>query len=108
MPRPQRKPEEVEAFKEEILAQALHLIVRHGFDGFSMRKLAARLGIAAKTIYNYFNNKDELYLVILTRGFEDLHRQCRKAFDANDEPTPTPSGHVGDVYWVRPGKRSPL
>lgn len=87
MPRPQRKPEEIEAFKEEILVQALNLIVRHGFDGFSMRKLAARLDIAAKTIYNYFNSKDELYLVILTRGFEDLYRQCRAAFDAHGDPT---------------------
>ena len=86
MPRPQRKPEEIEAFKEEILVQALELIVRHGFDGFSMRKLAARLDIAAKTIYNYFNNKDELYLVILTRGFEDLRSRCTAVFDAIDHP----------------------
>ena len=77
MPRPQRKPEEIEAVKEQILGQALTLIVQNGFEGLSMRKLASKLGIAAKTIYNYFNNKDELYLVILTRGFENLYDKCR-------------------------------
>jgi AcrR family transcriptional regulator len=87
MPRPQRKPEEVEAFKEEILAHALDLIVRDGFDGFSMRKLAARLDIAAKTIYNYFNNKDELYLVMLTRGFERLYRQCKAVLPGRSSGT---------------------
>ncbi|MBI9085129.1 MAG: TetR/AcrR family transcriptional regulator [Desulfobacterales bacterium] len=86
MPRPQRKPEEIEAFKEDILTQALELIVRDGFNGFSMRKLAARLDIAAKTIYNYFNNKDELYLAILTRGFEDLYGRCKAVFAAHDHP----------------------
>jgi AcrR family transcriptional regulator len=86
MPKPQRKPEEVEAVKEKILAHAIQLIIQEGYHGFSMRKLATRLGIAAKTIYNYFNNKDELYLVILTKGFELLYNQCRSTYQAYNKP----------------------
>lgn len=86
MPKPQRKPEEIEAVKEQILDQALELIAESGYKGFSMRKLSARLGIAAKTIYNYYVNKDEIYLVILTRGFESLYETCRTAARSRRDP----------------------
>ncbi|MEZ4549411.1 MAG: TetR family transcriptional regulator [Desulfobacterales bacterium] len=35
----------------------------------SMRKLAGRLKMTAANIYNYYQNKDDLYLAIQTRGF---------------------------------------
>ena len=87
MPKPQRSPKEIEAVREEILGHALDLIVQDGFSSFSMRKLAARLGIAAKTIYNYYRNQDELYLCILTKGFEQLYT----AFDRAVRTSPDPS-----------------
>ncbi|RJP77769.1 MAG: TetR/AcrR family transcriptional regulator [Desulfobacteraceae bacterium] len=86
MPKPQRKPQEIAAAKETILAHAVQLIIQEGYHGFSMRKLASRLGIAAKTIYNYFKNKDELYLVILTKGFELLYSQFRDAYHSRHNP----------------------
>ncbi|MBI9076956.1 MAG: TetR/AcrR family transcriptional regulator [Desulfatibacillum sp.] len=86
MPKNPRTPAEVEAFREKILEQAMDLISRKGFEGFSMRKLSLGLGIAAKTIYNYYKNKDELYLAILTKGFNRLHRQCARAMDAHALP----------------------
>ena len=86
MPKPQRKPEEIEAAKTEILNHAIQLIIQDGYHGFSMRKLATRLGIAAKTIYNYFTCKDELYLMILTKGFELLFGQCRDAYHTQRSP----------------------
>jgi len=86
MPRPKRSSAEIEAIKEQILEEALNLMTRHGFDGFSMRKLGSQLGVSAKTIYNYYQNKDELYLVILTRGFEQLLDRFNKAFSSHPNP----------------------
>jgi AcrR family transcriptional regulator len=86
MPKAQRKPEEIESVKEKILSHAVDLINRDGYKGFSMRKLAARLEIAAKTIYNYYRSKDELYLLVLARGFERLHRQCINARRQHTQP----------------------
>ena len=86
MPKPQRKPEEVAAVREKILAQAVTLMTAEGYHNFSMRKLAAPLGIAAKTIYNYYRNKDDLYLAILTKGFEDLYNCCNRAFQSHSDP----------------------
>lgn len=86
MPKAQRSPEEIEAIKEQMLDHALELIADGGYKGFTMRKLSARLGIAAKTIYNYYRNKDEIYLVILTRGFARLYDRCLSAGCSGQTP----------------------
>jgi AcrR family transcriptional regulator len=51
-----------------------------------MRKLASRLGITAKTIYNYYQSKDELYLAVLTMGFEKLYNACLSAQHSQPDP----------------------
>ena len=86
MPKLSRSPREIEAVREDILHHALELIVQDGLQNFSMRKLAARLGIAAKTIYNYYRNQDELYICILAKGFEQLHAAFGKAAHAAGPP----------------------
>jgi AcrR family transcriptional regulator len=59
VPRTPRRPEEIEAEKQRILGEALKIITESGYQGLTMRGLGQRLGMAAKTIYNYFQNKDE-------------------------------------------------
>lgn len=86
MPKLKRSPEEIKAVKAEMLAQATELLCEEGFQGFSMRKLASRLDIAAKTIYNYYLSKDEIYLAILTQGFEQLYQACLAAQQAQEKP----------------------
>ncbi len=73
MPKAPRSKEEINAVKENILDAALRLIVEEGFRNLSMRKIAARLGVTATTIYNYYHNIDELYFMIRMHGFELLH-----------------------------------
>jgi len=80
MPKTTRAAEEVIGIKDRILETALQHLIEDGFEHFSMRKLAARLGMTAANIYNYFNNKDELYLFIQTRGFEMLYDFLYKAY----------------------------
>ena len=80
MPKTTRAAEEVIGIKDRILETALQHLIEDGFEHFSMRKLAARLGMTAANIYNYFTNKDELYLFIQTRGFEMLYDFLYKAY----------------------------
>ena len=68
------------------MAHALELIVAEGYDGFSMRKLALRLHIAAKTIYNYFHNQDDLYLNLLIKGFGQLLDAFQKSVHPHKDP----------------------
>lgn len=67
--------------REEIVRAALELIAEHGFHDAPMAVIADRAGVAAGTIYRYFENKDvlihELYreveaklYAVLLEGYE--------------------------------------
>ena len=87
MPRTPRKPEEIQAEKQRILSEALNIITERGYEGLTMRGLGERLGMAAKTIYNYFRNKDEVYLQVAMREFEALHGELLEAYDSSKDPS---------------------
>lgn len=46
--------------RDEIVRAALELIAEHGFHGAPMAMIADKSGVAAGTIYRYFENKDVL------------------------------------------------
>lgn len=52
---------------ERIELAALELIEEEGYDGFSMRKLAAKLGCEAMSIYHYFPSMAHLTDALLNR-----------------------------------------
>mgnify|MGYP000644120636 CR=1 FL=1 len=79
-------PAAVESVRERIILEAASLINEVGYADFSMRKLGARLGVAAKTIYNYFTDRDELYLKVVTKGFEMLYDRFSEARASHDAP----------------------
>jgi len=70
--KPVRAQAEVEKIKENILIKALDVIVSEGFEALTMRRLAREIGMTAPNIYNYFSNKDEIYITLMIRGFEKL------------------------------------
>lgn len=78
MPKAAFTQEQVNHVKDRILDVALQLIIEEGFNSLSMRKIAARLGITAANIYNYYSGKDEINLNIRIRGFEILHSMLLK------------------------------
>ncbi len=86
MPKAARTPEEVEAAKQKICEKALDIITARGYEGLTMRRLGRHLGMTAATIYNYFRNKEEIYLHVLTRGFELLHDDMLRASRSTDDP----------------------
>jgi AcrR family transcriptional regulator len=59
---------------ESVFDEALSMVVREGFDGLSMQKLAKAAGVSPATIYIYFKDRDDLLL--------KLHRRERDKFFA--------------------------
>ena len=59
---------------ESVFDEALSMVVREGFDGLSMQKLAKAAGVSPATIYIYFKDRDDLLL--------KLHRRERDRFFA--------------------------
>jgi AcrR family transcriptional regulator len=79
LPRKQRKQSEIEAFKRKIIENAVTLINEVGFEGFTMRGLAQKMDLTAPTLYSYYQNKDEIYLLVLTEGFQMLFDKIKSA-----------------------------
>lgn len=69
MPPRKRTPEQFAKDKDNIALEALKIIEKHGLSGFTIRELSKRMNMSAANIYNYFYNKDGIYLYILTSGF---------------------------------------
>ena len=86
MPRTPRKKEEIDEIRGNILDHALDIICNDGYDSLTMRKLGTRLGCAARTIYNYYSCKEEIYLRILTKGFQTLNTSADEALNGLSDP----------------------
>lgn len=55
-----------------ILAAALNLFARHGYEAVSMRQIAAAVGVQAAALYRYFPTKEDLLFTLLDRHLRDL------------------------------------
>jgi AcrR family transcriptional regulator len=81
-----RDIKEIEKIREKILERAMEIINAEGFTGMTMRKIASRMEMSATNIYNYFANKDEIYINILIRGFKMLYENLQSEFDGDRDP----------------------
>lgn len=64
MPR-NRLPQDREEKQAEIVTAARRLFLRDGYEATSMSRLAKEAGIAANTIYWYFDDKDDVLVAVL-------------------------------------------
>src|SRR3954465_6489784 len=63
--------------REKILAAGRELLLKEGFDAFSMRKLAAKVNYTATAIYTHFPDKEALLGELAEHEFI----RFRRAFD---------------------------
>ena len=74
---------------EEIVDVARRLISEHGLAWFSMRKLAAALGVNPMTVYLRFDSKDELLDAVARRGLADaLYTGRTRSYEGTPEGWP--------------------
>jgi len=60
--------------REDILAAARKLIAERGYDGVNMRDLAKASGVAPKTLYHQFENKEKLLRAAVEERFRYLYQ----------------------------------
>ncbi len=65
--------------RARIRAAALSLFREKGFDGATLRAIAAKAGMGASSIYRHVNSKEELLIEELADLQEDAWAQFRKA-----------------------------
>lgn len=78
-----RTPAQNEAVREErqaaILHAALLVFARHGYNGSSIREIAAEAAIAQGLLYRYFESKEALLREIMEQGMRDVLRSFAEA-----------------------------
>ncbi len=68
----ERKQRQKAELREQILGAARDIVLKEGFGGLSMRKLADAVEYAPATLYLHFQNRDEIARELSRRGFQEL------------------------------------
>lgn len=84
-------------FRGKLIAAATRIFAEKGREGFTMREVAAELGVSAMTPYRYFKDKDEILAAVRANAFERFADALETAF-ALDGDAQARSGSVGDAY----------
>ncbi|WP_219499138.1 TetR/AcrR family transcriptional regulator [Nonomuraea ceibae] len=64
-----------------IISAARELFARQGVDSVSMDAVAARAGVSKRTVYDYFGDKNRLFLAILAETSDTLNASIQRALD---------------------------
>lgn len=62
---PEAIPQKRTAKCQAILDGAVEAFERHGYEGASMDRVSELAGVSKRTVYNYFNSKEELLWAVL-------------------------------------------
>ena len=92
--------------RDRILDAATKVFAKHGFFSAQVADVAKRAGVAAGTVYLYFNSKDDLLLSLFDRTMRDAIADGRSALDALGH-TATPIErlrHIAHVHLARLGR----
>lgn len=77
----ERKLRDREALRKRIIAAATDLFQEKGYAAVSMRQIAKRVEYSVGTLYLYYKDKDELFLAVQNRAFEQAFAYMRTALD---------------------------
>ncbi|MFI6846032.1 TetR/AcrR family transcriptional regulator [Kitasatospora sp. NPDC050467] len=72
--------------RDELLAAAVRLFHRRGFDNVSTDQLGAAVGISGPSVYRHFDSKQQLLAASLVRSRERLWHEVAGAIDAEAGP----------------------
>lgn len=65
--------------KENIIDAAEELVVEKGYDNFSLREVATRLGVKPASLYNHVKGLEEINVGVALRAADKLKREIEEA-----------------------------
>jgi AcrR family transcriptional regulator len=80
-----RQEREKQELRQAILAAAGELFLEQGYERFSLRKVAERVGYSPTTIYLYFRDKDDLLFTVVDEGFARFSQQLAAAAESQED-----------------------
>lgn len=81
----ERKEKEKLTRRNDIINAAEIIFTAKGFEYATMDDIAKEAGFTKKTLYSYFNSKEELYYEIMLRGFKTLNNVCDQALSKQSD-----------------------
>src|SRR5216684_8958153 len=81
-----RQAQEKQELRQAILTAAGTLFLEQGYERFSLRKVAERIGYSPTTIYLYFRDKDDLLFTVVDEGFARFGQQLAAAATSTEDP----------------------
>jgi len=84
-------------FREKLISAATRIFAEKGREGFTMREVAAELGVSAMTPYRYFKDKEEILAAVRANAFDRFADALEAAF-AFDGDAIARSRKVGEAY----------
>ena len=82
----ERREQEKQELSHTILQAAAELFLEQGYEHFSLRQVAERIGYAPGTIYLYFKDKDEVLSRLASDGFARFKQDLATAAQSEREP----------------------
>src|ERR1700753_2387549 len=71
---------------EQTLGVAQGLFAERGFADVTMDEIAAAVGVTKPLLYNYFGNKERLYIACMERAGDSLTKTVGEAIAGTDSP----------------------
>ena len=81
-----RQDQEKQELRQTILTAAGELFLEQGYEHFSLRKVAERIGYSPTTIYLYFRDKEDLLFTVVDEGFARFGQQLAAASASTEDP----------------------
>jgi AcrR family transcriptional regulator len=81
-----RRQEQRADLSRRIHRAASDLLLEGGYEALSLRKVAARIGYTATTIYRHYRDKDELVASVVREGFESFEHALLEAEASASDP----------------------
>ena len=69
--------------RRRLLKEARQMIAESGLENFSVRELCLRAGVAQRTLYNAFSNKDRVIAIAIRQAYDDFNANVRHKTDPN-------------------------
>ena len=89
--------------REAILRAAIRTFARHGFFSAQVADIARAAGVAAGTVYLYFENKDDLLVSIFDRTMAEAIEEGRQALESVTDPI-TRLDEIARLHLARMGR----
>ncbi|MEL7529942.1 MAG: TetR/AcrR family transcriptional regulator [Bacteroidota bacterium] len=93
----ERREREKQEMHDKIVLAAREMFLEEGYEKVSIRKIAERIAYSPGTIYNYFDNKDELLHAVHEQGFEELFALLNATMSIQNPLERLQ--HMGQIYW---------